>query len=445
MKTRILLGALALAGLPFTLVAQQTPVPTTPDGCRKDAADWFNTHYTAARAAAKQPGGKPVDVQSLLNDRISREKACAAQFDAATMSGPELLALATLYTDVGRRADAVAAAGKRLRESGLTTDEKADALGAMVALNTAADTASLDVAERYVAQLDAMPASVMAQKITAHARLNGEYRYLDFNSRIRRHSRVLIALGKSLKLTGAPTGPVPMNPATFSVAEAYTDMAEVYSDFGKTDSALMILDQAAKDHPEFSSYITDNLLTPERARFELIGKHAPAVFADHWLNAPAGTHTFDPTGHVTVLEFTAHWCVPCRNSYPGLVEMAKRFEPQGVRFVFATQFYGYVGDQKNLDQAQEMAADSEYYDHEHGIGFPIAVADMPPLPQPNQPYVPNPNDQAYHVGGIPQVVIIDRNGIIRRIITGWDFGNVDRLPPLLASLVGSPIKAAGGR
>jgi thiol-disulfide isomerase/thioredoxin len=435
MRSRIRSALIGIAVVPCALTAQGPARPTTPDGCRKAAATWFTQQYRAAQAAASKPGGKAPDVDALFTERGRREKACAAQFHVADMSGPELLDLAALATEVGNEDEAVAAVHKRLQEPGLTDPERADALNAMIRAYTGPDTTKLDEAERYLRRLDALPDSLADRKLAGHATLSGEYRYLDFDSRIRRHSLAIIALGRKMQLTGAPGGPVRMNPATFSVATAYTDMAEVYGDFGKTDSALAILDQASRDHPELASYVVGNLLKPERARFALIGTRAVPISAEHWINAPAGTHTIDPTGHVTVLEFTAHWCIPCRNSYPGLLAMAKRFEPQGVRFIFATQFYGYVGKKRNLDPAEEMVADREYYIAEHGIPFPIAVADRPVQKQ-GPPYARNPNDEHYRVGGIPQVVVIDRNGVIRRIVTGWDFGNVERLPVLLASLVG---------
>lgn len=435
MRSRTRAALIGIAVFPCALAAQAPAQPTTPGGCRKAASEWFTRQYRAAQAAARKPGGKAPDAQALLTEGKRREKTCAAQFHLAEISGPDLLDLAALAMEVGYDDEAVAAVHKRLREPGLTDRERADALNAMIGVYTRADTAKLDEAERYLRRLDALPGSLADRKLAGHATLNSEYRYLDFDSRIRRHSLAIIKLGRNMKLVGAPVGPVKLNPATFPVVTAYTDMAEVYGDFGKSDSALAILDQASRDHPELSSYVVDNLLKPERARFALIGTHAVPISADHWINAPAGTRTIDPTGHVTVLEFTAHWCLPCRNSYPGLIAMAKRFEAQGVRFIFATQFYGYVGKKRNLDPAGEMAADREYYVTEHHIHFPIAVAARP-VQRQGAPYARNPNDEHYNVGGIPQVVIIDRNGVIRRIVTGWDFGNVQRLPVLLASLVG---------
>jgi hypothetical protein len=47
-------------------------------------------------------------------------------------------------------------------------------------------------------------------------------------------------------------------------------------------------------------------------------------------------------------------------------------------------------------------------------------------------------DQAYHVIGIPQVVVVDKRGVIRQIVSGWDRGNEDRLTRLIQQLVGEP-------
>ncbi len=222
---------------------------------------------------------------------------------------------------------------------------------------------------------------------------------------------------------------------SYTVLAAYNGLAEVYGDFGRADSALAILHQATIDHPEISAVDADNYLGSGLERYALVGRPAIPIEAAHWLNTSADPRALNTKGKITVIEFTAHWCIPCRNSYPSMVEMADRFGKEGVQFVFATQFYGYVGAKKNLDPAAELVADEEYFGGEHGIRFPIAVADQPSTPKPGERYIPNPNDDRYKVGGIPQTVIIDKNGTIRRILTGWDTGNAQRLPVLLADLL----------
>lgn len=419
-----------IVAAPVMLHAQAS----SPASCSIDANNWFNAAYKAARDSAAVPGAKPADVSGLFAMRTVRTKACAAKFNLATTTGADLLPLSTLYSSIGMDSLARVAVNKRLAEPGLSEGDRANALVVLIGAYTKPDTLVIAQAEPYMTQLDAMSDAVVMQKLDAHNSLNGEYRYLDVNDRIRQHSRAIIAIGKTLKAASVPSRePGAVNP--YMLLSAYSNLAEVYGDMGQVDSALITVEQALKDHPEISAESADPFLTPERERYQLVGKPSMALEAGHWLNAAPDTKTIDGKGKVTVIEFTAHWCIPCRNSYPSMAEMADRFGKQGVQFVFATQFYGYLGTKRNLDHAAEFAADHEYFVIDHGIHFPIGIADEPAPPKPGEPYVFNPNDTRYKVGGIPQTVIIDRSGTIRRILTGWDTGNAQRLPVLLTELL----------
>ena len=427
---RALILLAAVLGAPAMLHAQ-SPVPSV---CAVDVNDWFNATYKLARDSAALPGGKKVDLQGLVAARLQKWNACAARFSVATTTGPELLALASLYSLVGSDSLSGVAVDKRLSESGLTEGDRATALVARIRSLTKPDTLLIVRAEPYMTRLDALSDAVVMQKVDGHSALNGEYRYLDVNERIRHHSLAIIALTRNVKTVPVSARDLNHVPS-YTVLAAYNGLAEVYGDFGHADSALAVLRQATIDHPEISAVDADNYLGSGLERYALVGKQAMPVEAPHWLNASADTRALNAKGKITVIEFTAHWCIPCRNSYPSMVEMANTFGKQGVQFVFATQFYGYVGTKRNLDPAAELVADEEYFGAEHGIRFPIAVADQPSAPKPGERYIPNPNDDRYKVGGIPQTVIIDRNGTIRRILTGWDTGNAQRLPVLLKELL----------
>jgi thiol-disulfide isomerase/thioredoxin len=425
--------SMLLAGMLLVPVMLHAQSPS-PSGCAVDVNDWFNTTYKLARDSAALPGGKKVDLQALVATRTQKWNTCAAQFSVATTTGPELLALASLYSLVGKDSLAGAAVDKRLADPGLTEGDRATALVSRIRSLTKPDTLVIARAEPYMTRLDALSDAVTMQKVDGHSALNSEYRYLDVNERIRHHSLAIINLTRHVK-----TVPVAARDATsvpsYTVLAAYNGLAEVYGDFGRADSALAMLRQATVDHPEITALDANNYLGSGLERYALVGQPAIPLEAPHWLNAPADTKALEAKGRVTVIEFTAHWCIPCRNSYPSMVEMADKFGKQGVQFVFATQFYGYVGTKKNLDPAAELVADEEYFSGEHGVHFPIAVADQPAPPKANVRYVPNPNDDRYKVGGIPQTVIIDKNGTIRRILTGWDTGNAQRLPVLLTELL----------
>jgi len=143
-------------------------------------------------------------------------------------------------------------------------------------------------------------------------------------------------------------------------------------------------------------------------------------------------------GAVTLLEFTAHWCGPCKESYPGVKRLLAKYGPRGFRVVLATELYGYFGTDRGLTPDVEFERDREYWAHE-GLNVPVAVSDPRGLPVAGAngvvASVENPNDAAYKVGGIPQIHIIDKKGVIRLIMVGYDDVNEASLSKLIEQLL----------
>jgi hypothetical protein len=113
-----------------------------------------------------------------------------------------------------------------------------------------------------------------------------------------------------------------------------------------------------------------------------------------------------------------------------------KFGPRGFRVVFATELYGYFGTERNLPPDAELERDRDYFRAE-GLDVPIAVDERPaPDPGGGRPvYVPSANDAAYRVGAIPQIHLIDRKGVIRLIMVGYDEANEPRLAALIEQLL----------
>jgi thiol-disulfide isomerase/thioredoxin len=282
-------------------------------------------------------------------------------------------------------------------------------------------------AEKYVAELDTLPDTVVMDKISAHGMLNSYYRADDIDDGIIAHSTKLIDLGR--KLT-----PEQRKAAGFTLIMAYNNLAEALAGQEQTGKALELLRLAPKELAGVDR--VDEVIEPTLERYLLVGKAAAPIEAPHWLNAPAGMATLDPKGAVRLIQFTAHWCGPCRESYPGIVRLSERFAGRGFKVTMVTQLYGFFESRRDLSPADELAADQKYFPAHH-ITFPVAVADMPAAQTVDGKTVPgvNVNEANYKVGGIPQIMIVDKRGTIRLIMVGYDEKNEERLAALIGRLL----------
>jgi thiol-disulfide isomerase/thioredoxin len=140
---------------------------------------------------------------------------------------------------------------------------------------------------------------------------------------------------------------------------------------------------------------------------------------------------------VTVLAFGAHWCGPCRASYPSVIRMANTFKGHPVQFVLATNTYGYFEEHAALTPQQEVAYDTGYFFGEHHLPVTLAIS-APDTHEDTEGRVVaamTGNDQAYQVRAIPQTVVIDKQGIVRAILVGWSPANEGRITTLLRDLL----------
>ena len=302
---------------------------------------------------------------------------------------------------------------------GMSPRRQGQALAAALAREIAARPAEyfgvLDNAERYVDLIDQLPDSLADIKLAAHERLLGQYEYLDVDDGLRRHATAIIELARR-------TGTLALR------ANAFLSLARSAADRLHPDSALMILDAA---EAELRSERTAAMFKDFRNRYGIIGAQAPAITGDYWLNAGDKPSPLPPgNGKVMLIEFTAHWCLPCKNSYAGIRGLAERFRDQPFEAVLVTSVYGYLGTRKNLSPEQEVDAVRDYFTREHALPFKVAI-NSAPTPGRGRSKL----EEAYRVGPIPQIVIVDKRGVIRHIVIGWDNENADRLGRVIDQLL----------
>ena len=316
--------------------AAQTPAapPTaqlTPAQCVADVRAFVTKRQTELRPLTTEK------IMALNAERTARLKECASKFDIATVAPKDLPGLADLYADAGMLDMANTAVAKAMASGNLTSPERAQLLLQSVRLmlrEPKGDERNARL-EKLVDQLDALPdADAFDQKFNAHYSMNGFYRADDIDAGIIKHSTWLIETGTAL----SPDMRRKYGPMMLS---AYVNMAEAWAGQGMNDKAIALLKRAPKDWPEVPN--AEDRIKSTLDRYLLVGTQGAPITAPTWLNGepgPASPTSLDMKGHVTLLEFTAHWCGPCKESSPGINRLRERFGSKGFRVVLATRLYG---------------------------------------------------------------------------------------------------------
>ncbi|HEY0429874.1 MAG TPA: TlpA disulfide reductase family protein [Pyrinomonadaceae bacterium] len=165
------------------------------------------------------------------------------------------------------------------------------------------------------------------------------------------------------------------------------------------------LGQSVKDFT--AKPIQDDILRNLKKRekhYKLLGETAPELAdIDKWF--PGQTQTIaDLRGKVVLLDFWATWCGPCLDAFPGLIEMHRNFQKDGLVVLGVTRYYG---------EAQGMSADAaaeivflQNFRKTYNLPYDFVVAKG------------QANQINYGAMGLPTTVLIDRKGIVRYIESG---------------------------
>jgi thiol-disulfide isomerase/thioredoxin len=152
-----------------------------------------------------------------------------------------------------------------------------------------------------------------------------------------------------------------------------------------------------------------------RHHARLVGKPSPPPEFAAWFNGDPLTAE-DLRGKVVLLDFWAVWCGPCLEAFPHLTRWNERHADAGLRIIGVTRFYNYRWDperrlpvretERELPQQEELEM-LEQFARERKLDYRMAVT------TPGSPY-----PDRFSVRGLPQTVLIDREGKIRLIRVG---------------------------
>jgi thiol-disulfide isomerase/thioredoxin len=173
---------------------------------------------------------------------------------------------------------------------------------------------------------------------------------------------------------------------------------------------------------------------------ELIGKDAAPLQVETWVNGSPLTDA-DLKGKVVLLDFWAVWCGPCVATFPHLKEWNEKYADKGLVMIGLTRYYNYQWDEDagratrstgEVTPAAEQEMLAKFTEH-HGLHHRIGIQSKD-----------STASKFYGVTGIPQVVVIDREGKVRLIRVGSGDKNATDIGEMLEKLIADKPAATSG-
>lgn len=152
-------------------------------------------------------------------------------------------------------------------------------------------------------------------------------------------------------------------------------------------------------------------LTCRAAQMDLIGRPMPELNKTDSIGSFPGFGAW--RGKTVLAVFTAHWCGPCIGEIPQLAELLRR--RRDLKAVGITAHYGFYNEEKKLTPATESARVSAWM-RRYGMTWPMV-------------FTAEADHLKYGVDGLPQILVIDRNGVVRGVKGGFggDLEDLERM------------------
>jgi len=145
----------------------------------------------------------------------------------------------------------------------------------------------------------------------------------------------------------------------------------------------------------------------EQKRMEFVGRPAPAwTKVEAVKGAPKDLTAL--RGRVVLLDFWATWCGACRFMAPTLSAWQARYGAQGLSVIGMT-----------TDGRDDAAVFAERTNMKFGITVDETAA----------------THRAYSVSALPTLFVIDKRGVVREVVTGYDPSHESQLDTLVRSLL----------
>lgn len=375
---------------------------STPGACveairRSDAFYWRTTPDTIQFSMTRD---------TMLTVSAELASVCAKQFPVNEVPPRDLIQLAAVHLASGDDAAAERAIERRIQsESGASAGVRARSLQGIAAAYLNASPARVEVALRYLDQLDAIAGEEAAlARFQAHLLAQRYFWRSGNDASFREHADRAIVATKQMNTRDR-------NEFGVYMAEIYKLLAHAEGARTGTAEAPRAVIQRARENFSTLSFGSAMMEKPDTIA-SMYGRPGPKVQADHWLGEITDTLLPAP-GRFTVIVFR-----PDRTSVATLSRLHKRYGDQ-IAIVGVISTVGYFRDDGPLEVEEELKLLERYYIDELGMPGVMAVSEtrFTKMPDGRRRAPLDPTSRAYWTPASAVAVVLDRDGIIRRVFT----------------------------
>ena len=149
-------------------------------------------------------------------------------------------------------------------------------------------------------------------------------------------------------------------------------------------------------------------VAPNRAKHELLNNPAPD-FSGESINGKGKVALAQMQGKVTLVDFWATWCEPCKKSFPKLEELRVKYASAGFEIVAISE-----------DDESNGVKD---FGTTHGANFPLLWDKDKSIAN------------KWHPPNMPSSFIVDKKGVVRFVHLGYHEGEEKEIEAELKSLL----------
>jgi thiol-disulfide isomerase/thioredoxin len=178
-------------------------------------------------------------------------------------------------------------------------------------------------------------------------------------------------------------------------------------------------------------------LAAEEKTNALVGKPAPEIAGEFTVNGKP-VKLADLKGKVVLLDFWAVWCGPCIATFPHLRELDKEYKDKGLEIVGLTMYNGDRGQKFKFDKETGKLAKADSLTNKEEQEL---LKDFNTFHKLTHRLQAMSGDEwkkvgsAYGVTGIPQMVVIDKKGVVQMIKVGSGEENAKAISEKIKELI----------